>query len=814
MERNDLKTFELTVDGLVQGVGYRPFAAGLLRSLDMCGTVRNNGGRVKICVTAANEAVEELIHRLYKYYPEGAAVERVSLRELPFKEFNGVVVEESDADGEIPVLPADICICEGCIKEIKESANRRFRYPFISCASCGPRYTIMRRIPYDRENTTMQSFEMCDECKREYFTFGNRRYYAQTQSCKRCGPQLFLKIPPKEELSVKTAPEKSASEDLPEKNRENTVILKREDAEKRAFELIAGGEVIAVKNTGGYHLVCDASSENAVEKIRKLKKRDKKPFAVMFPDSESVRKHAQLSEAEKELLESPARPVVILMAKGFGDSGADKGDSEYDASDKSGLFKGRGKIAEGVMLESPFLGAMLPSNGLQVLLSERFPLLVMTSANLSGEPMITDDCEIECFGIPVLGNDREILTPADDSVARIIDGRTQILRRGRGYVPLPVDVSFDMGEKAVFAAGADMKSAFAYGKGNRIFFSQYLGDLSRKRVRSEYFKVKKRMEDCFNLKAERIIADRHPLYFSRRAAEASASDTLPIEYVNHHFAHMASVMAEHGINGDAIGFAFDGTGYGEDGTVWGGEVLFFGKGGFERIGSLMPVKMTGGDEGALNAELSLAAYLHELQKRNNSCFAEAEKFRSDKAMETVFKALDRGINTVTQSSAGRLFDAAAALLGICSRNGYEGQCPCELEYAAWKAAGPKGSLKIRSIIKEGRILADTPDLICQLLKLSDKEEKSVLAYDFHLALARWLGECAEFAAGIRQNRNLPVILSGGTFANRLLTVLCISELSARGFKVFISEKLPPGDDGIALGQLFISNKERESEKCV
>lgn len=884
MREEKRKTYELTVTGLVQGVGYRPYAAGVLKDMGINGTVRNTGGIVKICITAANEAVDKLLHRLYQYYPEGARIDDIRVREKIYTEFRGVAVLSSGDDERVPVLPTDICICKNCEAELKNPSDRRYRYPFISCAACGPRYTIMHKIPYDRENTTMSAYEMCSRCKKEYDLFGNRRYYAQTISCPDCGPQLFLKLP------AHTEAENSAKCGGTEREAVNENYF-GEKAFQEAVRLLRAGEVLAVKNTGGYHLVCDALSEKAVDLLRTLKKRDKKPFAVMFPDTEKVREYTELGEEERLLLEGSARPVVLLRKK---------------QAEKPPVY--------GVAMESPYIGAMLPSNGLQIMLAEEFDLLVMTSANISGEPMIISDGEIGKFGVPVLGNDREILTPADDSVVRIIAGRSQVLRRGRGYVPEPIETRLDFGGRTYFAAGADMKAAFAFGvsadtkektadfggqpadkeseaadgegqpadkerkaadgegqtekkeneTAGRVYLSQCFGDLSHKRVREEYIRAKKRTEDCFNLTAETAVCDRHLLYFSSKYAEGLFPES---RKVVHHYSHMAAVLAEHGMDRNAIGFSFDGTGLGEDGTVWGGEALYYHNGKFERAGHLMPVKMTGGDEGSVNAELPLASYLHEiiLREENRKAGGSAEEeplvsrlrkrfLYSDKNC-LIYKALEAGINTVRQTSAGRLFDAAAALLGICSYNGYEGQCPCELEYAAYNgqcqdsagdavyngqyqdSAGDavfdgqngngaekrikarqlqnpergKASVYIKSVVSDGRFVADTPDLINQLLwaKCRGTDVYS-LAYAFHGALAVWVGECAEYIGknfGGSEGGKIPVILSGGTFANRLLTELCIAELTARGFPVYISEKVPPGDDGIALGQLFLAVKE-------
>lgn len=789
-----MKTYELTVKGLVQGVGYRPYVAEMLRGLGLKGTVRNTGGIVKICITAAKEAVDELFHRLYKYYPEGARIDNIQVSEIPYREFADVEITDSDGEETVPLLPVDICICDKCAEEMKDRNNRRYRYPFISCSACGPRYTIMHRIPYDRKNTTMNVFDMCKKCKEEYYAHGDRRYYAQTISCPDCGPKLYLEIP-KEDYST-------------DKVRFNA------SAFDKAVHLLREGQVLAVKNTGGYHLVCDAFSEKAVAKLREIKKRDKKPFAVMTADAVKAEKYAEISEKEKELLTGPAKPVVLLKRK---------------KAEVEPVFQ--------VSMESSYIGLILPSNGLQIMLAEEFKLLVMTSANISGEPMITDDEEIKKLGVPVLGNNREILSPVDDSVVRVCAGEIQVLRRGRGYVPMPVEMKETLlWQQKTFAAGADMKSAFAYGAGNRIYLSQYMGDLSHKRVQQEYLKTKKRFQNCFNLEDGAVISDKHPMYFSGKLAADKAfqgnfekADDLvksvnpAVRRVNHHFSHVAAVMAEHGLTDNVIGFSFDGAGYGEDGTVWGGEVCLYKEGKFLRAGHLKSVTMTGGDEGARNGRYALAGYLYNLLKIKGETEVLKvlgvelfEKYFHSFENDMIFRVIDSEINTITQSSAGRLFDAVATLLGVCDYNGYEGQCPCELEYAAYKAESVY-PLKLNNCISEdGKLIADTPDLILQILKAYGLGvDKFSLAAGFHEALAEWVVECvnvlesrAGFPNGGKESsrvvaeKQASVVLAGGTFVNRMLTELCVEKLNELGAKVYISRQFPPGDDGIAAGQLY------------
>ncbi len=776
MSRNETKTYELTVKGLVQGIGYRPFVASMLKRLGLYGNVRNTGGIVKICVTAADKAVEDLIHRLYKYYPDGAKIIDISYEVIENKAFDDVKIIESDMEKSIPLLPADICICEKCSSELRDNNNRRYRYPFISCAACGPRYTIMKRIPYDRVNSTMQEFEMCDKCKKEYLEYGNRRHYAQTISCPDCGPQLYLD---------RTA---NSSDKVCEKEK-----LYGEAAFYRAVELLRSEQVVAVKNIGGYHLVCDAFSKKAVKKLRELKKRDKKPFAVMFKNTDAVKAYAYVDSIEEELLNDGKRPVVLLKK----------------------LNIATNPLVYEVGMESSFIGAMLPFGGLQLMLSDEFPVLVMTSANISGEPMIISDEEMSAFGVAVLGNNREILTPADDSIVKVVSGKVQIIRRGRGFVPIPLEINDDFGREIYFAAGADLKSAPAFGSGNKIYLSQYLGDLSHKRVRQEYINTKERFKACFNLNESVVVCDRHPLYYSGVEAKEAAQGKKLVS-VSHHFAHVAAVMAEHGLDERLIAFSFDGTGFGEDGTVWGGEVFLYDKQKYVRAGHLKSVSISGGDEGARNAKLALASYLFEIKRQMGNEELRKEfgeelykRFFDNSEYGLVYAALANGINTVKQSSAGRLFDAVAALSGVCEYNGYEGQCPSELQYAAENYPGNTDEEEIVSLLSPQYVgdsfVLDTPALIKQLLKFKmSGMDNGRLAYYFHKALAQYIVDASKKLR--EENATDKIILSGGVFVNSLFTKLCLEELNKEGFRAYISEKLPAGDDGLAAGQLYMALK--------
>jgi hydrogenase maturation protein HypF len=824
-----MQSYEFTISGLVQGIGYRPFVAEMLSKEGFKGYVQNTGGIVKIYLNLDKGAVPVMVHRLYSNFPEGAQVEKITVEKIPFVEFEDFYIESSGQNNAIPLLPTDLTICENCRRELLDRGNRRYFYPFISCAACGPRYTIMKRTPYDRENTTQSVYDLCDNCRKEYLSPGNRRHYAQTISCPDCGPQLKLNY--------------------------NGEFFLKNQALELAIALLKKGEALAVKDVGGYHLVCDATNEAAVRKIRLLKKRENKPFAVMFPDAEAVKSITTINNEDEKLLKSNARPIVLL-----------------EMSDELKLDR---FLAPSVNLSSPYLGAMLPSNGLQVLLLQSFEALVMTSANISGEPIITDDEEIKTLGTQnILYNDRQILTPVDDSIVRVVNGKPSILRRARGYVPEPIELTAlkindnlnETNSEVIFAAGADMKASFGFLAGKRAFLSQGFGDFAYERVKKEYNLANTKLQDNFGFKPQLFVIDRHPGYISRKnlakLAEKNKKE-LKIYEAYHHEAHAASVMAEHGLFDEpCVSFIFDGTGYGRNGSIWGGEVFIGALGRFKRVGHLNEVKLSAGDEASKNAGMSFAAFLDDADMAEKILAVNNFDFNFS-MYQIVRKAIEADLNTIPSSSMGRLFDAVSFLLGICSQNGYEGQCPCELEYKAvlyanqtcnykanasqlsvdsvlsehsqkiksnnsyldnWLSEAWKTSdgnrLRIRNVFLDNEFYADTrlfiKELAARYLELifkSDKKEESLsktracLAYEFHLALAEWMVEIAdyifeEYAAN--QAGEKKIILGGGTFANRLLLKLACEKLEEKGCTVYYNEQVPPGDEGITLGQLALA----------
>ena len=744
-------TVFITVFGIVQGVGYRPFVAAQAKELGVKGWVRNCGGIVQITASGDPETVEGFVRRLHEERPEGAQVERVTVKPQPEEPFDEFRIDLSGKckghTGEAPVIPPDLPMCESCKKELQNPKDRRYRYPFISCASCGPRYSIMNTLPYDRGTTTMQDFAMCPSCEKEYQA--GRRCHAQTISCHDCGPQLIL--------------------------RDQGMVWEKEEAFVKAAALIRNGGVLAVKGVGGYQFVCIPDKEDAVERLRLLKGREKKPFAVMFPSVEAIRAHCSVSDEEETLLKSVARPIVLLRI-----------------TEK--LF------CPQVSGESRFLGAFLPCTGLHQLLTDTLGPLVVTSGNFTSEPILYRDEELLKVDSPflsgVLYHTRRILSPLDDSVARVFEGTPQVIRRSRGYVPLPLLLARRAG-KPVLAMGGDLKSSFCLLKGDRAYVSQYFGDMENYQVSRNYRNGLKHMERLLRIEPLSVACDLHPGYHTTAFGEDLAlriTAAGPLKFQHHH-AHAASVMAEHHLDG-CIGVVFDGTGYGTDGTVWGGEFLLCSGADFERRAHLRSVPLCGGDAVAKNAMLAADCY---------RCAA-GEALGSPR-FEMVQAAIKHRINTQDSSSMGRLFDAVSALLGIREENGYEGECAIALENAA-AAAKDAGKaplfLEFPILEKEnGEMVVDQVSLISQLLEtVRAGGDKDRIALGFHEALSdAVLAVCRKIRAESGEKR---VALSGGVFANLILLHQCYHKLIENGFCVFLNNAVPSNDGGVCLGQAWLA----------
>ncbi len=766
-------TRKYTIKGLVQGVGYRPFVATIAEELNITGWVRNTGGIVTIEASGVDSALDELYKKLSTQVPTGGFVTDILVEDCAKTQaFDGFKILESDEDygKNLPLIPADIATCDNCHEELFDAGNRRFGHPFISCTTCGPRYSIIEKLPYDRESITMADFDMCSSCFQEYSGKSDRRRHAQTIACPSCGPKLeFIEIKDEKSDNVTL---RGYVDNLVDKHNGGG---KKREIDMATFILNSGG-IVAIKDIGGYHLACNPFQKKAVEALRILKHRENKAFAVMFENVDNIREFCIVDNFEQKLLTSPARPIVLI---------------------RQNKNNSKNQFADNVCLTSPYIGAMLPCNPVQMLLIAECGPLIMTSGNASGDVLEIDDKSMEKWlrarvqsgeipkdvPIAILRHNRRILRPLDDSVMQVVKGRTQFIRRGRGHVPtpIPVDISSE-----IFATGGDLKSTFCYVKNGLAYVSQHLGDLESVSCQQFYKKEMEAMAKIFGFKPKAIVTDLHPGYFSRAIGENLAKNSsLPIKHIQHHKAHVAAVIAEHNLKGPVLGFAFDGTGYGEDGTIWGSEIfLWDGKSPLaemKRVHHLKPVKLIGGDEGAKNCDTILTGMLH-------ACGL--DDIDDNQNANLITAAIDKDINTVTSTSMGRLFDAVSAMLDICYYNSYEGQAPVELENLA-------------ATVDDGYPLfigedGDTTSLFKEIKNaISQNISKPKIARGF-------IEAAANYVIGIALKSNIKqVVLSGGTFLNRLLTEKVITELEEKHFKVYIAEQLPPGDGGICLGQIFL-----------
>ena len=803
--------YRITVSGLVQGIGFRPFVAELAEKLHLAGQVKNLGGIVEIMVAGDKEAVENFIQHLSFVggYAEGISkgvkedfCEEMRLSGCRLDELEVEVLAEN-IENEIRefhivdsgngrevrrFLPVDLPTCDRCIAEMHDPKNRRYRYPFISCTACGPRFSIQRKVPYDRDAITMDAFPMCEACETEYTEKGNIRRHAQTIACKDCGPRLRYI------------------------NMNNFLQISDEmQAISQSIQDLLQGKIGAIKDIGGYHFAFLPTNSEAASRLREFKNRDKKPFAVMFLNLEEVREYCEVSEKEAALLESSARPIVLLKKK------------------KDFVPK--------ICGESDRIGALLPCNPLQILLLEEAGPLVMTSGNRGGEPIIISEEEMIAHlgnGIDfMLTHDREILTPLDDSIYQVTDfieaanenqtantntkTATQLIRRARGLAPEPIRLHRKL-SKDTFAAGGDLKAVFALGRDEMVYLSQYFGDLEDVRCAESREAGIAHMTELLEIHPEITVGDLHPAYFSTQKMEKK---------VQHHHAHIASVIAEHALDGKVLGVACDGTGFGTDGTIWGSEFLLCENEKMMRVGHFSSVKLVGGDASAKQADMTLYSYMlvarergidvdDFFKERENACVE--EKGNVDKAWKQKLQlqemAWKQNINTAYSSSMGRLFDAAASLLDICHYNSYEGECAIQLEQAAHRGKAeiekmPREDadafeklVRVNGTKIEEYWQADSVQLLADLYHLKKDYTKEVLAYIFHQAVANAIVTIADTIC--REQGTNQVALSGGTFINRILLTEVIKGLEAKEKNVYINEKVPCGDGGIALGQMYLA----------
>ncbi|MEU8774853.1 carbamoyltransferase HypF [Streptomyces sp. NPDC048606] len=786
----------VTVRGVVQGVGFRPYVYVRATGLGLAGHVTNTPEGVVAEVEGSAAAVREFCERLAAEAPPLAVVDAVDHCEVPLAGGSGFSIVASRAGGPARTLVSpDTATCADCLAELRDPADRRHRHPFITCTHCGPRFTIVTGLPYDRAHTTMARFPMCPDCAHEYEDPADRRFHAQPVACPACGPRLRLLAgrPPREVAGV--------------------------DPVAGARRVLAEGGILAVKGLGGYHLACDASNPVAVAELRRRKGRGDKPFALMAREVADVERLVPVGPAERELLTGGARPIVLLRRAGAERHGARDGGRD-GVAEGPGETAGRDERFDAVAPGSPDLGMMLPYTPVHHLLlglpgdPEGPRLLVMTSGNLSGEPIVTVEAEaLERLGGIAdawLTHDRPIHVPCDDSVVRVCDGAPLVLRRARGYAPLPLTLPVPV--PAALAVGGDLKNAFCLGEGRRAWLSAHIGDMDDLATLRAFDGAERQLESITGVGPVMLAADRHPGYRSGRWAREHAGPR-PVTRVQHHHAHVASAMAEHGLDGarPVIGVAFDGTGYGDDGAVWGGEFLIADYAGYTRYAHLAYASLPGGDAAVrrpYRMALSLLRAAGLPWSADLPCVAACPPTE----LHVLATQLERGLNCVLTSSMGRLFDAVSSLAGVCHEAGYEAQAAIELEAAACLApagateaarAGYTFDLRLSAADAGGCLVADpAPVLAAVVADVRAGTSPSVIAARFHAGVAALVGEVCAHA----RDRHGPetVALTGGVFANVLLSGACARELRGRGFTVLRHSLVPPGDGGLALGQLMVA----------
>lgn len=789
MIQNTEKTLRIKVYGIVQGVGFRPTVARHAAQAGIRGSVCNKGPYVEIFAQGGQEQVDCFLNLLEKKPPARAAVLKMDVRgadsaEHRFSSFE--IIESAKTKGEIFISP-DIAICEECREELLDPGDRRYLHPFINCTCCGPRLTILEGLPYDRVRTSMKMFPMCPSCDREYHSPRSRRYDAQPVCCNECGPEVYL-----------------AGEET----------VRGKEAITRTRRIISEGGIAAVKGIGGFHLCCDATNEKAVERLRLRKTRPVKPFAVMMRDEETAARECEISEAQREILTGHQKPILLLQRKEGG------------------------RLCPLIAPGNPTVGVMLPYAPVQILLFD-YPdgidmpdCLVMTSGNVSGAPICRDDAEAlselgnlcDC----ILSHNRKIRIRADDSVMDFYDGEPYMIRRSRGYAPLPYMLSAWEGSEmeahgtSVLAIGGELKNTFCIGTGSLFYPSSYIGDLADLRSVKALEETTGRYAKLLEVTPEVIACDLHPRYnsvttaigLSEKIGKEQGIDPLPVVKVQHHYAHVLSCMAENDYADPVIGVSMDGTGYGTDGSIWGGEILTADYHGFVREASIKPFIQVGGDLSSTDGWRIAVSMLYSISKkeREGSALKDALNLSRKLALCTeqeasvLMKMADRRLNAVISTSAGRLFDAVSAICGICRHSTFEGEASMALEFAAERYEKAVRSCRDEEIAsdqaickEEGRRILPTDEIVKRItLGMLRGEEPDRLAWLFHKMLA---DQIISACVGIRgENGIRTAALSGGCFQNRLLLDLVKKGLEAESFDVLIHHLVPPNDGGIALGQ--------------
>jgi hydrogenase maturation protein HypF len=747
----DKQRLKIHIQGAVQGVGFRPLIWRLATNLHLTGWVRNTSNGLFIEAEGERRKLDQFLSLIPDEKPSIARIHSLKYVELDPAGYADFKIEKSGERSETTawMLP-DIATCPTCLSEIFDPKNRRYLYPFTNCTHCGPRFSIIESLPYDRFNTTMKAFQMCPECEAEYTDPHNRRFHAQPNACPTCGPHIELWD-----------------------GRGNTVCS-FEDAIERTIRFIQEGLIIAIKGLGGFHLVVDATHDDAVKRLRLKKARDEKPFAIMAPDEKCVEKIVHLSEQERRLLKSPESPIILLAKK-------------ENASNLSAF----------VAPNNPMLGVMLPYTPLHhILLKKLNRPIVATSGNLADETICTDNTNalsrLGHIADYFLVHNRPIAHHVDDSIVRIMADRPVVLRRARGYAPLPIMLKKNV--EPSIAVGGHLKNTIAVAKENYVFISQHIGDLETENSITTLQHTLADFQTIYNITPKIIIHDKHPDYVSTHYAQSLHGEKSAVQ---HHLAHVFSCMADNELEPPVLGVAWDGTGYGDDGTIWGGEFFHIEKDKHQRVGHFRTFPLPGGNQAIKRPYRSAIGLLHEMNNAGLQKYQLLPLFHHcDHAeLKTLTGMLEKKINSPRTSSAGRLFDAVASILDIQHMNHFEGQAPMRLEFAAWQAEPTDDFLPFDLLNENGKLVYNWQPTIEAILYARHSTPVPVHAARFHNTLVQVILAVAQ---KIGQQK---IVLSGGTFQNKYLVEKTIEVLTREGFRVYAHQQVPPNDGGIALGQI-------------
>jgi hydrogenase maturation protein HypF len=765
-----LHRIKLEIQGVVQGVGFRPFAYQLATQCNLAGWIENTPQGATIEIEGLSDNLETFKQRLSIQTPPSAKIHTITSSKLPVQLEKKFSIRTSHRDGpKLSVIPPDLATCKDCLHEIYDPSSRRYRYPFTTCTQCGPRYSIVEEIPFDRLNTTMKQFPLCEACQSEYEDMADRRFHAEAIACPACGPHLELW------------------------DSEGEILAKTEKALLQGCSMIREGKILAIKGLGGFQLLCDAQNDKAIQELRHRKSRPRKPFAVLFPSIEVLKRHCGCSKEEENVLTSPESPIVILRRK-------------EDSP-----------LVPTVAPDNPYVGAMLPYTPLHYLLMGELHIpVVATSGNRSEEPIVLDEHEaltrLSEIGDAYLVHDRPIVRPVDDSVVRVVNGELMMLRRARGYAPVPMTIKMTGSKGKIFppilSVGGHLKSAVAVTSQDQFIMSQHIGELSTPEAYAQFERTVSDQVKLFNIKPQAIACDLHPDYRSTTFAKKLGKEmNIPVIPVQHHYAHILSCMTEHGLEGPVLGVAWDGAGYGTDGTIWGGEFLLADYSGFTRVGHLRSFRLPGGEICMREPRRVALSLLYETfgDKCLRMDLPPIHSLGPDLALSLV-ELLKKDVNCPTTTSMGRLFDGISSILGLCHTNTFEGEAAMALEFAAEKSNGDKVDISFSiPLSSEGKVekptsksngfIADWQSFVEAMARgtLGGKGPNSI-GLKFHQALSMLIMN------GAKTLNNPQIVLSGGVFQNSLLIKLTQTQLQKANYKIFTHQQVPSNDGGLALGQ--------------